>query len=216
MNDGQRAAYEAVVHGKSIFLTGIGGSGKSFTLQQITGWAHGSGRKCGITASTGAAAVLIGGQTLHSFSGVGTAAGSKSSLISKALGRKDVTRRLNDLQMLIIDEVSMVDAELFDKLAAVFSAVRGARHDASRPFGGVQLVLCGDFAQLPPVNGDFCFQSATWQKMSIETHDLTESMRQRDEGFAAILRDFDWAHPAVTTITVRTHPRPIRFAILMG
>ena len=190
MNDDQRAAYDAVTQGDSIFLSGIAGAGKSFTLQHITRWARDTGRRFGLTASTGAAAVLIGGQTLHSFTGIGKGDAVKGTLVARALSRKDIVKRLEPLQLLVIDEISMIDAELFDKLSAVFSAIRGTPQTI--PFGGVQLVLAGDFAQLPPVKGDFCFQSETWRDMRIKTHDLTQSMRQRDADFAAILRDVRW------------------------
>ena len=188
MNTGQREVFDAAVRGDSFLMTGIAGSGKSFTLQRIVHWARAKGLRFGLTASTGAAAVLIGGQTLHSFAGIGTGAGTPPALVTKVLGRKDVTRRLRDLQLLVVDEISMVDADLFDKLSAVFAACRNNR----RPFGGVQLILCGDFCQLPPVQGDFAFLSQTWLKMDLAKYDLTESIRQKDDTFAAILRDVRW------------------------
>ena len=109
------------------------------------------------TASTGSAACQIGGTTLHAFAGIGSGTGSIEQCIAQAL-RPHKAAQWRKCQCLIIDEISMIDADYFDKLDAVARAVRKLK----QPFGGIQLVLCGDFLQLPPVTKEgekkYCFQ----------------------------------------------------------
>lgn len=188
LNAQQAAAFDAVRQGKNIFLTGIAGAGKSFTVAAVVDWAKNHNMRYGVTASTGAAAVLLGGQTLHSFAGIGTGAGSTQALIVKVLGRKPVCKKLQKLELLIIDEISQVDAQLFDKISAVFSAVR--KNKAA--FGGVQMILAGDFAQLAPVNGDYCFRAVSWAALNITLHDLTHSQRQEKQAFVDLLQRARW------------------------
>ena len=152
----QKKVLELVKSGESIFFTGSAGTGKSYLLKKIISSLPPDTTFA--TASTGAAASLIGGTTLHAFAGIGTGNGTLEHCISLAFrdAHASVWRRCG---CLIIDEVSMIDAEFFDKLEGVARAVRKNR----KPFGGIQLVLCGDFCQLPPVSkeGDrkqYCFK----------------------------------------------------------
>jgi ATP-dependent DNA helicase PIF1 len=127
--------------------------------------------------------VNVGGITIHSFAGVGYGEGLVSDLINKVKNNRTVSKRWkktkvsfsllsfsflflfnsSSFQTLIIDEISMLSPDLFDKLDAIAKAVR----KSERPFGGVQLILCGDFFQLPPVTKGkvvdrFCFDARTW------------------------------------------------------
>lgn len=144
-----------VKSGENIFFTGSAGTGKTYLLQQIIKTLP--PESTFVTASTGAAACHIGGTTLHSFAGIGTGEASLNQCIAMASKdhRAAIWRRC---KCLIIDEISMVDAEFFDKIEAVARALCNSKF----PFGGIQLVLCGDFLQLPPVSKEekklFCFQ----------------------------------------------------------
>ena len=152
----QTKVIEHVKNGENVFFTGSAGTGKSFLLKRIIGTLP--PETTFATASTGAAACLIGGTTLHAFAGIGTGNGTLQHCIGMASReRRAVSWR--KCQCLIIDEISMIDGIFFDKLEGVARAVRKNR----RPFGGIQLVLCGDFLQLPPVCKDgekrqYCFQ----------------------------------------------------------
>lgn len=182
----QNRVIETVKRGKSIFFTGSAGTGKSFLLKRIIGALPPNHTFA--TASTGAAACHIGGTTLHSFAGIGSGNGSVNQCIELA-SRAKVSQQWKACRHLIIDEISMVDADLFEKLETVARTVR----KSDQPFGGIQLILCGDFLQLPPVTkpGEtrrFCFQSEAWHKTVEITMHLTEVKRQDDPHFINILQ----------------------------
>ncbi|NWX94831.1 PIF1 helicase, partial [Nothoprocta ornata] len=146
----------AVLSGKSVFFTGCAGTGKSFLLKRIVGSLPPEGTYA--TASTGVAACHVGGTTLHAFAGIGSGKAPLEQCIQLA-ERPGVRQHWLACQHLVIDEISMVDGKFFDKLEAVARAVR----KRDEPFGGIQLIICGDFLQLPPVRKaneetKFCFQ----------------------------------------------------------
>ncbi len=152
----QTSVVDMVKNGESVFFTGSAGTGKSFLLKKII--ATMPPETTFATASTGAAACHIGGTTLHGFAGIATGSGTVEQCINLA-SRDHKASQWRKCRCLIIDEISMIDADFFDKLEAVARAVRKSK----KPFGGIQLVLCGDFFQLPPVSkeGDkkkYCFQ----------------------------------------------------------
>ena len=152
----QGKVLELVKKGDSIFFTGSAGTGKSYLLKRIISTLP--PETTFPTASTGAAACHIGGTTLHAFAGIGIGSGTLEHCIELA-SQEHRAAQWRKCRCLIIDEISMIDAEYFDKLEAVARAVRNNR----KPFGGIQLVLCGDFLQLPPVTKDgdkkqYCFQ----------------------------------------------------------
>lgn len=165
LNKEQTAVLRAVKAGKNVFLTGAGGTGKSHTIRAITEWATATGIRHAVTAMTGCAALLLnpavtvttgGGpslrvahaKTLHSWAGVGLAREAAHELASAVLKNKRAAARWLDTQLLIIDEISMMTPDFLEKLDLVARRVR--RRPAVR-FGGLQLVLAGDFCQLPPV-----------------------------------------------------------------
>ena len=178
---------EVVLGGKSVFFTGGAGVGKSHLLKQIV--SRLDPRTTFVTASTGLAACSIGGVTVHHWAGIGSGVGRPMSEIV------DGARRKRGLQWraattLVIDEVSMLDGDLFDLLEEVGRRVRGN----SRPFGGLQLVVCGDFFQLPPVAKagvpfKFAFEARTWQQCVPRTHELTKVFRQSDTRFINALNE---------------------------
>ena len=184
LNQQQRAAFDAVVAGKSVFITGPGGTGKSFLLQNLYAHYKGyTGKKIAITALTGCAAILIGSfaKTLHSWAGIGLGRGEVDVLAAEIARDKRKGPRWRKTDCLVIDEVSMMTPALLELLDAVGKAAR----KSTKPFGGMQIVLVGDFYQLPPVSSrNFAFESPLWTFEAIE---LTEIIRQKDPAFQEIL-----------------------------
>uniref|UniRef100_A0A1B0B7Q8 ATP-dependent DNA helicase PIF1 n=1 Tax=Glossina palpalis gambiensis TaxID=67801 RepID=A0A1B0B7Q8_9MUSC len=196
----QMEVLRACTSGKNVFFTGSAGTGKSFLLRKIISALPPDGTVS--TASTGVAACLISGVTLHGFAGIGSGEASLQRCYELA-SRPSSAQAWRKCKRLIIDEISMVDGEFFDKIEAVARHVR--RND--RPFGGIQLILCGDFLQLPPVtkrnptlgNVDaqqqrFCFQSNAWEKCIEFVFELKDVHRQSDPEFIKILNHIRIGH----------------------
>jgi ATP-dependent DNA helicase PIF1 len=190
LNSGQQAAFDAIMEGKSIFLTGPGGTGKSFLIKEVFDKLSTPGHSVSLTAMTGCAALLLHSKakTLHSWSGIGLGTDVVPLLIGKI--KKSRRAKLNwRTDTLVIDEVSMMTPELFEKLEEIARKLR----DDPRPFGGLQLIMVGDFFQLPPVSkGEetkFVFESPLWKTMGLTTHALTEIVRQKNPEFQAILNE---------------------------
>lgn len=144
-----------------------------------------------VTASTGIAAINIGGITLHSFSGIGLGDAAVDELVERISNGFHLTW-WQRCKTLVIDEISMIDADLFDKLEIIARIVRKNKN----PFGGIQLVICGDFFQLPPVGraeeGEqkkFCFQAESWKRCMQSVIELKEVFRQADEVFVNVLNE---------------------------
>ena len=190
LNDDQLQALAYLNRGCNVFITGSAGTGKTHLIRFFIHDQHTYGKQIGITATTGAAALHIGGKTLHSFMAIGLAKKSAEALAMQTMTKnKRTAKKLRALDTLVIDEVSLMDAELFDKLSAYLQIIR----DDVRPFGGVQLVLCGDFAQLPPVSGSYCFTSKVWKQANIKLAKLTTPMRQQDDtDFFSLLERARW------------------------
>lgn len=197
LNTEQQAALNAVKGGQNIFLTGAGGTGKSHTIQAIVGWARDAGLVSAVTAMTGCAALLlntIGAKTLHSWAGVGLAREPPHELVAIVARNKSATRRWKSTQLLIVDEVSMMTPEFLDKLDIV---ARQVRRRTGERFGGLQIVLSGDFCQLPPVMRDvsgssslkFLFESPLWSTLIDRTVILHQIIRQSDPVFQRILTE---------------------------
>jgi ATP-dependent DNA helicase PIF1 len=192
LTEEQQMAYNAICQGKSIFLTGPGGTGKSFLLQYIYETIpEKTGKHVVITAMTGCAALLIGrfAKTLHSWAGIGLGREPASALIHTIRRSGKTLRRWLGTDILIIDEVSMMTPELLEKLDII---ARGIRR-CDKPMGGLQVVFVGDFYQLPPVNKEkeketeFVFESPLWNQIIQETISLTRILRQTDPIFQNIL-----------------------------
>jgi ATP-dependent DNA helicase PIF1 len=182
-----------VQQGKSVFFTGPAGTGKSFLMGAIIKALKKKYAKnpdsLAVTASTGLAACNIGGITLHSFAGIGLGKEEGPELVKKVRRNIKAKTRWLKTKVLIIDEISMVDGDLFDKLSHVGRAVR----NNGRPWGGIQLVITGDFFQLPPVpetdpktkkkkESTFAFDAGTWGTSINHTIGLTQVFRQKDPG----------------------------------
>lgn len=186
LSEEQAAVLRAVLKGQSIFFTGSAGTGKSYLLKRILGSLPPTGTVA--TASTGVAACHIGGTTLHAFAGIGSGQAPLAQCVALAQ-RPGVRQGWLNCQRLVIDEISMVEADLFDKLEAVARAVR----QQNKPFGGIQLIICGDFLQLPPVTKGsqpprFCFQAKSWKRCVPVTLELTKVWRQADQTFISLLQ----------------------------
>lgn len=156
--------------GHSMFITGAAGTGKSWLLKHLIGMG---GAKTYVTASTGLAAVHLGGTTIHSFSGCGLLDGGVEEMVAAMYPKAQA--RWRKAKTLFLDEISMLPAEIFDKLDQIARLVRG-QPDLS--FGGIQLVVCGDFLQLPPVKGEFAFMAQSWNQSVGVTIYLTKVFRQ--------------------------------------
>ncbi|XP_046605995.1 ATP-dependent DNA helicase PIF1 [Neodiprion virginianus] len=187
LTEEQTAVLSAAIAGQSLFFTGSAGTGKSFLLKRIIAALPPDVTVA--TASTGVAACHIGGITLHQFAsiGIGSASLEKCYELASRPTAAQIWRRTKHL---VIDEISMVDGDYFDKIEAVARRIR--KND--KPFGGIQLVLCGDFLQLPPVakltdKVKFCFQSKSWRECVKHTFELQKVHRQTDPTFINILNN---------------------------
>ncbi len=174
--------------GHSIFLTGPAGSGKTFVLNQFIKDARAGGKSVAVTASTGLAATHLGGNTIHSWAGIGIA----DELHKKHVNDMSKSRheQIENADILIIDEVSMLHDYRLDMVDEVCRQVRGKLED---PFGGLQVILSGDFFQLPPVNrneskqGGFVINSKAWEELDPAVCYLEEQHRQEDDELLEIL-----------------------------
>ncbi|KAF8626589.1 hypothetical protein AX15_004789 [Amanita polypyramis BW_CC] len=206
----------AVEGEKSLFYTGSAGTGKSVLLREIIKALRKKHVKApdavAITASTGIAACNIGGVTIHSFAGIGLGIEKAEELARKVRLNKRATLRWLRTKILIIDEISMVEADLFDKLAQVGSIVRRN----SQPFGGIQIIVTGDFFQLPPVtkNGQvkFAFEAECWSKAIKYTFNLTRVFRQRDQEFVSMLNEMRFGRlSAISIQRFKELSRPLEY-----
>lgn len=180
---------ELLKNGHNVLLTGAGGCGKSHTLVQLGAAISTLSKSAAFTAMTGAATQVYDGrlpcQTLHKWACIGLGKDPVDILIRHVRRMCKIRDRVDwcTTDVLVIDEVSMLSAELFEKLDSIARTMR--RDD--RPFGGIQLVVCGDFLQLPPVNGEFAFTSKVWEECLFCPVVLSTSHRQTDPVFTSLL-----------------------------
>ncbi|CCA69121.1 related to PIF1-DNA helicase involved in mitochondrial DNA repair and telomere length control [Serendipita indica DSM 11827] len=214
----QKNILSVVMEGKNVFFTGSAGTGKSVLLRRIIKELRSKYSKSqdviAITASTGIAACNIGGVTLHSFAGVGLGAGTPAELAAKIKKNQKASSRWSRTKVLIIDEISMLEGDFFDKLEKTARIVR--RNHADKPFGGIQLVLTGDFFQLPPVtkgsSPKFAFNAESWSSCLHHTFNLTKVFRQKDQAFVDILNEMRRgiiSDSAAKVFLARSGPLPV-------
>lgn len=178
LSDEQNNVIKAVFQGKNVLLMGSGGTGKSTLIKHLTQLCNEENINIGITASTGSAAVLIDGRTVHSYLGIGLAKDNANVLANSLFFKnKKKIKELKELQILLIDEISMIDGEFFSKISKFLSIVRRD----NRSFGGLQLILSGDMHQLPPVQGILVFNSDIWNELDLCPHILTKIYRQEND-----------------------------------
>jgi len=196
----QQRVMATVKEGHNVFFTGSAGTGKSLLLRCIVGALP--PHSTAVTASTGVAACHLSGTTLHAFAGIGNGDAPLQQCIDRAKRNATNWRKC---QHLVVDEISMVDGPLFEKLEAVARAIR----NNDKPFGGIQLILSGDFLQLPPVgppgkSAQFAFETEAWARCVAVNIELTEVRRQTDQAFIDILNEIRLGKcSAASTATLR-------------
>ncbi|MBI4919757.1 AAA family ATPase [Candidatus Azambacteria bacterium] len=206
----QSQALSILKSGVNVFLTGEPGSGKTHTVNEYATYLRVRGIEPAITASTGIAATHIGGMTIHSWSGIGIKTRLRKYDLDKIAANKRIVKHVQRAKTLIIDEVSMLSPGTLDMVDAVCREIK----QSSEPFGGIQIVLVGDFFQLPPIVktevGDntqtalisakggsalgreesqarFAYYSPAWKRANLNVCYLTEQYRQDDDNYLALL-----------------------------
>ena len=171
----QNDAIKRVLNGENIFLTGSPGTGKSYLLRYIIALLK--HKNLGITATTGCAAVNIGGNTLHSYFGLKPNMDINKYVRQLLSGKSVIKKKIENLDILIIDEVSMLDDVMCNDLSYILKECKKSKLE----FGGVQVIFVGDFFQLPPVTNTFCFLSLSWINLKPKIVELKELVRQSDD-----------------------------------
>ncbi len=193
LNLEQKCAFDAYRTERSVFVTGPAGTGKSFLIDTIVQDAKRCHYNVAVTSMTGVSALLIDGVTLHSYLGIGTGQAMIRQLFPKILKDKRARTRWRTTDVLIIDEVSMMDGTLFDKLENLARMIR----ESDEFFGGMQLILVGDLFQLPPVkyqSKGLLIHSSAFKAHFVERKDglvvrLKQIIRQSDPVFTKILME---------------------------
>ncbi|KKQ59070.1 MAG: AAA ATPase [Parcubacteria group bacterium GW2011_GWC1_38_17] len=186
----QNTALKILKTGRNVYLTGAPGSGKTHILNEYINYLRNHGISVGVTASTGIAATHIGGVTIHSWSGMGVKDFLSDDDISYIVHKKYLQKRFDKTRVLVIDEVSMLSPKILDNVDRVCRAAKGNQN----PFGGMQVVLSGDFFQLPPITQggssvQFVNTSRAWKEMDIRVCYLDEQFRHEDNTLEAILNE---------------------------
>jgi ATP-dependent DNA helicase PIF1 len=204
LNYEQKVCFDAAMTGQNVFISGPGGVGKSFVLRAITEEFKLRSRKYRVTASTGVAALNVGGITIHSL--LSTGISGSISQVKPLLGTRQFHRAMERLQWvetIIVDEVSMLSGDYIQMLDFWLKQVRSS----SDPFGGCQMIFCGDFLQLPPVEKreekaqyQYAFQSPAWKEAEFKEVDMHFSWRQEDQSFVN----------ALNTVRFGKYPKDVR------
>jgi len=185
----QQEALEILKQGHNAFITGAAGSGKTHLLNEYIKYLKQHKVGLGITASTGIAATHMGGMTIHAWSGLGIRDRLTKQDIADLSEKSYLWKRFEEAKVLIIDEVSMLHhfrLDLLDRLARNFKGVNA-------PFGGLQVIFCGDFFQLPPVSrsgeppASFAYEAQVWQDLDLKICYLEEQWRQKDQAYLKLL-----------------------------
>jgi hypothetical protein len=173
--------------GANVFLTGEPGSGKTHTINEFVSWLRASGVEPSVTAATGIAATHVAGMTLHSWSGIGISESLTRADVDRIASKEHVARRITKAKVLIIEEISMLSAGTFEMADSICREVRRV----DKPFGGLTVILVGDFFQLPPVSRNrevkFAYTSPVWRELNPLSCYLTEQYRQDDADFLSVL-----------------------------
>ena len=180
----QSSALDILKTGQNVFLTGSAGSGKTYTLNQYINYLRARRVPVAVTASTGIAATHMNGTTIHSWSGIGIKDELSDRDLTNLSRKQFLADRLKDTAVLIIDEISMLHAKQLNLVNQVLKHVR--KNDAA--FGGIQVVVAGDFFQLPPIGSKgesnrekFAFMSEAWLDAKFHICYLSEQHRQVSE-----------------------------------
>ena len=184
----QNSALNILKTGNNVFITGSAGTGKTYLLNQFIFYLKSRKIAPTVVAPTGIAASHLQGQTIHSYFSLGIRADIDSYYIESLLEKKYLQTRFSKLKVLIVDEISMVSPEMFSSMDRI---LRAFKKDNS-PFGGIQVVLSGDFFQLPPISKvfkdkRFAWQSPSWKELALKTCYLEQKYRQDDNVLIGIL-----------------------------
>ena len=199
----QNEALDILKTGVNIFLTGEPGAGKTHTVNSFVSYLRACDINPAITASTGIAATHIGGMTIHSWSGIGIKTKLDKYDLDKIASSEYISKRVRRTRILIIDEISMLSTNTLDMVDMVCREIK----QNDEPFGGIQIILVGDFFQLPPIIkkedniknkqsslirevgpvGIFAYQSGAWERSKPVVCYLTEQHRQDDKDFLSVL-----------------------------
>ena len=201
-NEDYEKVLALLMSGENVFLTGHAGTGKSYILNKLK---EKLGKKLTITSTTGIAAVNVKGQTLHSWAGVGLCKNPIQKTVEKILSKPSVLKQIRNCKILAIDEISMLNIEVFEYVDEVLKIIR----ESVEPFGGIQVLFIGDFYQLPPVEvagvntGEYslfdedtftperkyCFDSPLWDDFKFKNIILKKNYRQSKNDFIKALSD---------------------------
>ena len=187
----QAEALSILKLGVNVFLTGEPGAGKTHVINEYVQWLRERGVEPAVTASTGIAATHVGGMTIHSWAGIGVKKRLNEWDIEQIASREKTARRIIEAKILILDEISMLDADTLESVDKVLRTLRQPVLQESRSFGGLQVVFVGDFFQLPPVSrgeaARFAFTSEAWKEANPVVCYLSEQHRQDDGAFLDLL-----------------------------
>ena len=199
----QSEALSILKLGHTTFLTGPAGSGKSYVLREYVTYLRKHNIKYAVTASTGIASTHINGTTIHSWSGIGIRDRITKYDLDALEEKANLYKRYNENKVVIIDEISMLSANFLDMFDKVCKHMR--RNE--EPFGGMQIIFCGDFFQLPPINREsenisYAYESTSWAEAKPVVCYLTEQHRQKNDVLTDILfqirenkvDEFVWEH----------------------
>ncbi len=212
----QTEALDILKMGHNAFVTGAAGSGKTHLLNEYIKYLRVHGAVIGITASTGIAATHMGGMTIHSWSGLGIRDTLTDYDLEAMEEKPYLWKRFENAQVLIIDEVSMLHHFRLDLVEQITRSFK--RNDKS--FGGMQVILCGDFFQLPPISrhgeepAQFAYHSPAWKNLDLKICYLEEQHRQSDNDYLEVLnaiRDNTMTEKILDRLRAR-YKKPVDFA----
>ena len=185
----QEDALSILKMGHNAFVTGEAGAGKTHLINEYIDYLKKHKIKHAKTATTGIAATHLGGTTVHSFSGIGVREMLDDSDFDEIMQKERISKNFTDNKVLIIDEISMISRKQFDFIEKLARGFRGN----NEPFGGLQIIVVGDFFQLPPVsrnrNVEFAFESPSWKKMNFAICYLHTQHRQKKGSLLSILTE---------------------------
>lgn len=185
----QKQALDILKLGKNVFLTGAAGSGKTYVLNKYIRYLKKHHIPVAITASTGIAATHMQGRTIHSWAHIGIKETLSRAELDALFKKREYREAIAEAKVLIIDEVSMLHHYRLDMVDAVLRTM----HGKDEPFGGIQVVLCGDLFQLPPVSrgarAQYVCDAQVWKEMDIQICYLSEQYRQDDDELSQLLNE---------------------------